>query len=714
LLRSLCIIPVAMQPRALAVFSWASVASATQTDPLAKVLQLIDDLTAKVNSDAETADKVYHEFFEWCDDASTNAQFEIKTAVKQQGKLEAKIGELDSVASVSGTKIEELAASISKAEKELKGATATRKKEEKDFAADEKELMDVVDTLARAVGVLEKEMNAGASLAQLDHSSLPALLQSMGAIVDAAGFASNDKAKLLALVQNQDASDDDDEDTGAPAPDAYKSKSGGIVDTIEDMKDKAEAQLSDARKAEMKTKHNYEMLKQGLDDTIAADKKDLAEQKSNLAAAQEDKGTAEGELEVCKKDLKTAQDALATSQSDCMTSAADHEATIVARKEELEVIAKSKKILEETAGGAAEKSYSFLQVSASSRMEVRVSTTRKQVVRLVKQLAKEHHSAALAQLASRIAATMKYSGSAKDDVFGKVKGMIQDMIGKLEKEASEEADEKAFCDEELAKTEAKKGELDDDLADLNTRIEQASAKTAELKEETKELQSELAVLAKTQAEMDAIRNEESTQYLATKKDLEAGLDGVGKALDVLRDYYESKEDDGDAAALIQDTQGDIMAQPAPPEKFKKSGGAGSGIIGILEVVQSDFAKNLATVETEESDAGQQYEQVTKENKLIKQQKDNDVKYKTKEFKGLDKTLTDLASDKDTVTTELDAVNQYFGNLKDRCIAKPEPYEERKARRDAEIKGLKQASEILESETAFTQSGNRGLRVRQAA
>jgi len=709
LLRSLCIIPVAMQPRALAVFSWASVASATQTDPLAKVLQLIDDLTAKVNSDADTSDKVYHEFFEWCDDASTNAQFEIKTAVKQQGKLEAKIGELDSVASVSGTKIEELASSISKAEKELKGATATRKKEAANFAVDEKELMDVVDTLSRAVGVLEKEMNAGASLAQLDHSSLPALLQSMGAIVDAAGFASQDKNKLLALVQSQDESDDDEEDTGAPAPDAYKSKSGGIVDTIEDMKDKAEAQLSDARKAEMKTKHNYDMLKQGLDDTLAADKKDLAEQKGNLAAAQEDKGTANGELEVCKKDLKTAQDVLATSQSDCMSAAADHEATIVARKEELEVIAKAKKVLEEVAGGA-----SFLQVSASSKMETRVTTTRKQVVRLVKKLAKDHHSAALAQLASRIAATMKYSGSNKDDVFGKVKGLIQDMIGKLEKEASEEADEKAFCDEELAKTGSKKDELDDDLADLNTRIDQASAKTAELKEETKELQAELAVLAKTQAEMDAIRNSENAQYLTSKKDLEAGVDGVGKALDVLRDYYESKEDDGSAAALIQDTEGDIMGQPAPPQKFKKSGGAGSGIIGILEVAQSDLAKNLATVETEESDAAEQYEQVTKENKLVKQQKDNDVKYKTKEFKGLDKALTELASDKDTVTTELDAVNQYFGNLKDRCIAKPEPYEERKARRDAEIKGLKQASEILESETAFTQSGNRGLRVRQAA
>merc|ERR1712110_248220 len=83
-------------------------------------------------------------------------------------------------------------------------------------------------------------------------------------------------------------------------------------------------------------------------------------------------------------------------------------------------------------------------------------------------------------------------------------------------------------------------------------------------------------------------------------------------------------------------------------------------------------------------------------------KSQDVKYKTAEFKGLDKSISELSGEKDTTATELSAVLDYYAKIKERCIAKPETYEERKARREAEIEGLKEALSILESETAFMQ------------
>jgi len=87
-------------------------------------------------------------------------------------------------------------------------------------------------------------------------------------------------------------------------------------------------------------------------------------------------------------------------------------------------------------------------------------------------------------------------------------------------------------------------------------------------------------------------------------------------------------------------------------------------------------------------------------------KTQDLKYKTKEVKGLKKSIADLSSDKDTIANELAAVDEYYSKLKDRCIAKPETYEERKRRREAEINGLKEALSILESETAFVQRRSR--------
>merc|ERR1719464_2008707 len=150
-----------------------------------------------------------------------------------------------------------------------------------------------------------------------------------------------------------------------------------------------------------------------------------------------------------------------------------------------------------------------------------------------------------------------------------------------------------------------------------------------------------------------------------------------------------------------------MHQPDAPELHTKAAGAGSSIIGILEVVESDFATGLAKEETEEADAAAEYDKTTQENKVTTTLKNQDVKYKTAEFTGLDKSIAELTADRESTDAELAAVNEYYAKIKDRCIAKPETYEERQRRRAAEIKGLREALSILEQETAFVQRRKKG-------
>merc|ERR1719456_1292888 len=192
--------------------------------------------------------------------------------------------------------------------------------------------------------------------------------------------------------------------------------------------------------------------------------------------------------------------------------------------------------------------------------------------------------------------------------------------------------------------------------------------------------------------MDKMRQKNHAEFVEAKKDLELGLAGVRKALGVLREYY------GASAAFLQDA----TEQPAMPKKHSKAGGAGGSIINLLEVCESDFASNLATEETEEATRAEAYEQNTQENKIATTSKKSDVKYKTQESVSLDKTVAELSGDRDTTSTELAAVNEYWAKISGRCIAKPESYEERKRRREAEIEGLKEALTVLESETAFVQ------------
>merc|ERR1719421_2654430 len=229
-----------------------------------------------------------------------------------------------------------------------------------------------------------------------------------------------------------------------------------------------------------------------------------------------------------------------------------------------------------------------------------------------------------------------------EDPFAKIKGLISEMIEKLEADAAKEAGHKAFCDKEMSETKAKKEEKESDLDTLGTKIDKATSKIATLTEE-------LGAIAAAQKEADEIRMAEKEAWAAAKADYESGVEGVGMALQVLRDYYAEKDE-----ALIQ-------------AQHDKATGAATGIIGMLEVIESDFTKSLADGSATEAMAIEAYEKLTQDNKIA------------------------------TTEKEYAAIMDYWEKLQPMCIAKPEPYAERKKRREAEIAGLKEALTILEEE-----------------
>jgi chromosome segregation ATPase len=644
--------------------AYAATASADEGSPIGKVIEMISDLQAKVIKEGEEVQKTYEEFSEWCEERSKEVMFEIKTGKGEVESLKATIEKEGANIQTQTSSIEELAGEIATDEADLAAATKIREKENADFTAQEKDLVETIDTLERAIGIIEKEMNGGASMMQLKQSNN--VVQALSAMVSAEALSSADGKKLTALLQ----SSSDDDDSGAPAAAAYESSSGGVVGVLNDLLEKANSELEGARSTESAALQNYEMLKGSLTDQIKFATKEKDEAAKSKAESEEGKATAEGDLKVTTADLEEDLSTLGSLHHDCMTKANEFEAETNSRGEELKALATAKKIVIEATSLAQT---SFLQISSSSDLVTF------EAVRFVRDLGKKQHSTSLSQLASRMASTIRFGGSNKDDIFGKIKGLITDMITKLETEAEEAATEKAFCDKELSETNAKKDDKTDEIEKLTAKIDKMTGKSKILKGEIATLQEELGALTKSQAEMDRIRQEEKTLFEANEAELSKGLAGIQKALKVLNDYYSKASAHGSA------------------------GGSSTGIIGLLEVCESDFSKELAEITEAEETAVHAYEQETKENEITKVTKEQDVKFKTKESAGLDKGVSEYTSDRAGVETELGAVNEYLKELEGRCTAKAESYGDRKARREAEIAGLKEAQQILENETALLQT-----------
>jgi len=230
---------------------------------------------------------------------------------------------------------------------------------------------------------------------------------------------------------------------------------------------------------------------------------------------------------------------------------------------------------------------------------------------------------------------------------------------------------------------------------LHAEIDQLQASIAKLTEEIASLTAGVAELDAAMATATKAREEEKATNTETIADSKAAQTATQQAVEVLKEFYAKA---GEATSLMQTSQ-----QPESPEIFDEAytgmQAENGGIVGMLEVIASDFARLEAETTAGEAESQKQYDQFMDDSTIDKTQKNKDIEHKTMKKQNEEQALQEKKGDLEGTQKELDAALSYFDKLKPSCIDSGVSHEDRVARREEEVQSLQEALRILNGEDA---------------
>jgi chromosome segregation ATPase len=641
----------------------------SKVTPIQKVLEMMSAALAKGKKEKNIEEVEFAKFKAFCEDVISDTTKDIAAAAAKIEQLNADILKAESDAKILGDEVAALEAQVATEEKDLADATAIRKKDKADYEASHADYSESIDAIERAIAALKKRA-----------ADIP---QSLLQVQNAKGISPNTKALIESFIEIANHAKTDLE-AQAPEANAYENQSGGIVAMLEKLLTKFEDELFALEKEEMNLQANFDMLAQKLTRSIKDAKTDISQKTAAKAQRLEDAATAKGDLEVTTAGKMEDEKTLSDTKSECYARSDEYEKNQVTRKGEIEAITKAMEILSSPAvSGNAEKHLPSLAQTATSLLQVEVTQhnieTRQRVVQFLQSKAQKIGSRYLLLVASRAAG----------DPFKKVKKMIKDMIVKLMEEANAEAEHKGFCDTELATNKQTRDIKSEKVDELTASIEEHTAEKEKLATEISELSAAIAELKQKQAEATALRDEEKTKNLAVIKDAQDGQKAVEMAIKVLKDFYDSASGAAflQAGTALEESMKQATKAPYEP-------GADGGIMGMLDVILSDFARLEAETQGAEDAAQTEYEKFMADADEDNAVKQTEVDHKTLAKQRCEEKLTELKKDLEVTQAELDAALDYYEKLKPDCVDQGLSYEDRVARRKEEIVSLQEALKIL--------------------
>jgi len=673
--------------------------------PVKKVVSMLTDMLAKGKKEKQDETVRFASYKQFCESTSAEKAKNIATGKKEIEQLAATIAKAQADVVEITQYVAGLDSDVATWTDDLKTTTAQRAKEYAEFQAAHKEYVDSIDAVDRAMEVLQKG-TGGTKIAQLlQRGSVIAMLQSGSRTQVKSILDQIDPGK--ALLQEAE-----EEGITQPNPQAYayEGSSGGIIDLVEKLGDKFTEEKRALEKAEFNAKSAYEVMQKDLNGQIASATMERGMKETTKSKTLEAEAGAKGDKADTEASLAEDEKFLADLDAECKSKSFDYEQRQIVREGEIEAIDKAIGIMsgDDVAGANAytmvQKSTSLAQLRSATRNPVQDA-----VAAFLQQQADKTGSKLLALIA----------GKANSDPFTKVKKLIREMIQKLMEEANAEATHKGFCDTEMGTNKQTRDKKTAQSEELTADIEELTAEISKLASEITELGEELSAIDAAVAKATEERFAEKAKNAETVSDAKAGAAAVAQALAILKDFYEKAATpveqpapqqgpiayDNRALQILKTASGASFVQieahtqgrvPGAPEMESGSytGMANGGVLGLMEVCQSDFEKLLAETESSEADAARVFDEFQADSAQDKAVKETDQKHKVAEKSTKESDKATAMKDLRITQEELQAAMEYYDKLKPDCEVKVISYAEKKAAREAEIESLKEALGLL--------------------
>jgi len=657
--------------------------------PVQKVLDMLAGMIAKGGQEKHEEEVRFAAFTQWCTSVGQERERSIQAAANAIMQLDADLAKAEADAEQLAKEADELASKSDAWQLEAKQAGAQRKDERATYDATNLDYKESIDALERAIQVLKArraDVLQPKSLLQLRKAAYMPLLPP------------HTRRALLSFLEGR-GGDGDDALGGVPEANAYEFQSESIVDMLQKLRLRFVDERQQLEREETNRRHAYELLATKLRDDIGYAGDARSKKVQMKARRLEDAADAKGNLAETTGAKEADNAYLRDLRAQCEQKSQDFKSRQALREEELEALRKAVEIISSPmVAGAAQTHLPAAALWQAVQGQPRAVA----LMQLRSSGGADHHPAEQVSAASflmnragKVGSTLLATVAARvgEDPFAKVKKMIKDLLVRLMEEANNEADHKAWCDEEISANKATRDTKSAEASDLASRSDELQALEAKLSQEIADLHDAIASIDKAVGEATKARAEEKDANDATLRDARAAQAAVAQAIEILKEFQSRA---AESTTFVQQTP----AEDAP-ETFDKAytgmQGASGGVIGMLEVIESDFARLEANTVSSEEGAQGTFKKFTEDSAV-----DKAVMEKESRHKGFDKertarSLHQARKDLEETQAELDAALEYYNRLRPSCIDTGNTYEDRVQRRREEIQSLQEALQILNGE-----------------